>query len=98
MGLVTNGVARSNLMGFHAVMITARQIRAGRSLVGWSQAELADRAVLSRNSIQTIEAGKANPTSASLAAIKAALEAGGVEFLPASGGKGEGVRLARIAS
>lgn len=74
-------------------MISPRQIRAARALLGWSQQELADRAVLSLNAVKRLEAAHGDPRMSTVSAVKAALEAGGVEFIPAAGGKGEGLRL-----
>lgn len=73
-------------------MISARQIRAARALLGWSQQQLADRAVVSVTAVKRLEAGIGDPRMSTVQAIKAALEAAGVEFIPASGGKGSGVR------
>jgi predicted transcriptional regulator len=75
-------------------MITARQIRAGRALLGWSQQELADRALLSRNAVAQVERGEVDPRTSTLAAARRALEKGGVVFIAASGRHGEGVRAA----
>jgi predicted transcriptional regulator len=75
-------------------MITARQIRAGRALLGWSQQKLADRAVLARNTVAQIERGDVDPRASTLAAARRALEKGGVVFVAASGRLGEGVRAA----
>ena len=75
-------------------MITARQIRAGRALLGWSQQELADRAVLSRNAVAKIERGEVDPRTSTLQAVRQVLEKGGVIFVAASGRLGEGVRAA----
>lgn len=74
------------------MMITPRQIRAARALLGWSQQALADRAVLSLNAVVRLENGRADPRVSTLAAIQATLVRAGIEFLPA-GTKGEGVRL-----
>jgi predicted transcriptional regulator len=75
-------------------MITARQIRAGRALLGWSQQELADRAVLSRNAVAKLERGEVDPRASTLQALRRVLEKGGVIFMAASGRLGEGVRAA----
>ena len=74
-------------------MISPRQIKAARSLLGWSQQNLADKAILSLNTIKQLEVGKTDPKTSTLMAIKTTLESAGVEFLPASGNRGEGVRL-----
>lgn len=73
-------------------MISARQIRAARALLGWSQQALADRAVISLNAVVRLENGRADTRLSTLTAIQTALVKAGVEFLPASS-KGEGVRL-----
>lgn len=36
-------------------MISARQIRAARALLGWSQQDLADRAIISVNALRRLE-------------------------------------------
>lgn len=73
-------------------MITARQIRAARALLGWSQQELADRAIISLNALNRLERGEVDPRVSTLMAVHKALTGAGVEFLSA-GDKGEGVRL-----
>lgn len=75
-------------------MITARQIRAARVLLGWSLQDLARHAGLSLNGIKRLESGHGDPRMSTVRAVKSALEAGGLEFVPAGDGKGEGVRLA----
>lgn len=79
--------------GSHDIMISSRQIRAARALLGWSQQELADRAILSLNAVKRLETGYGDPRMSTVMAVKGALEAAGVEFQPATGGQGEGVRL-----
>jgi len=73
-------------------MVTARQIRAARALLGWSQQELADRAIVSLNALARLETGKADTRMSTLMAIRQALIKAGIEFLPAEE-HGEGVRL-----
>jgi transcriptional regulator with XRE-family HTH domain len=69
------------------------QLRAARSLVGWSQAQVAEKAGLSIPTVKRAEGQGAIVASAdAVAAIRAALEAAGVEFLAENGG-GAGVRL-----
>ncbi|WP_342629775.1 helix-turn-helix domain-containing protein [Nguyenibacter vanlangensis] len=78
-------------------MITARQIRAGRALLGWSQQQLADRAILSRNAVAKLERGEVDPRASTVEAVRRILEQHGVIFVPASGRIGEGVRAATPA-
>jgi transcriptional regulator with XRE-family HTH domain len=74
-------------------MIDHRQSRAGRSLIGWSQQQLATSAGVALATIQFFETDKREPIANNLAAIRRALEDAGVEFIPAKNGKGVGVRL-----
>lgn len=69
-------------------MISARQIRAARALLDWSQAELGERSGISRVSIKNIETQATAPRRDTMAALRNTLEDHGVEFLP-----GDGVRM-----
>ncbi|HEY8066248.1 MAG TPA: helix-turn-helix domain-containing protein [Methylosinus sp.] len=76
------------------IMIVA-QARAARGLLGWSQEQLAEAAGLSHPTVKRFETGKgANVSTDAVAKMRAALEAGGVEFIAENGG-GAGVRLRR---
>ena len=79
-------------------MITPEQIRAGRALLGITQAELADRASISTTGLNNVERGNADPKASTLRAIEAALTEAGVVFLDdgQSIDGGPGVRLAKI--
>ena len=74
------------------MIITAAQCRAARGLVEMDQATLANAANVSRNTVVSFEKGQRTPNPNNLAAIRSALEAAGVEFIPENGG-GAGVRL-----
>jgi hypothetical protein len=76
--------------------LSGAQIRAGRSLVRWSAAELAKASALGANTIRRAEVsdGETSLTLANDQAIRRALEAAGVEFIDENGG-GAGVRLRR---
>lgn len=80
-----------------APMLTGSQIRAARALLRWSGKDLAERSGVSYPALQRAEAadGLPNMQTRNLAAIKAALEAGGVVFLDPGQNKdgGPGVRL-----
>ena len=75
-----------------ATMVTPRQIKAARALLGWSQQELADKAIISLNALTRLESGKVDSRLSTLTAVHKALLRAGVEFISA-GDKGEGVRL-----
>lgn len=74
--------------------LTPAQCRAARGLVNWSQTRLADEAGVSRATVTSFEAEKRVPIGNNLDAIRTALEAVGVEFIPENGG-GAGVRLSK---
>lgn len=74
-------------------MITTAQIRAGRHLVGLSQAEIAEATGLSLPTIKRAESDRDVSISAeAIITIQRALELAGVEFIAENGG-GAGVRL-----
>lgn len=68
------------------------QCRAGRALLGWSQAELAGASHLGLSTLRAFETGKRVPTFNNLEGIRRALEGAGVEFI-GEPGAGEGVRF-----
>lgn len=72
--------------------ITPEQSRAGRALLDWSRDQLAATSGVPRRTIQRFEGKEVEPRIATLSAIRSALEAAGVIFVP-SNGEGPGVRL-----
>jgi len=62
-------------------MSTGRQIRAGRGLLKWTAAELADMAGLTRDAINKIEDDAVQPREGTLADIIRAFDENGVEFI-----------------
>ncbi|MBA4794663.1 MAG: helix-turn-helix domain-containing protein [Phenylobacterium sp.] len=75
-------------------MVTPAQIRAARALLGWSQQDLADRAIVSLNAVNRLERGAVDTRHSTLIAVEKAFFRAGVEFIPA-GERGEGVRFLR---
>jgi len=63
-------------------------------LLGWSQDRLAGESGVPRSTIARFELATVAPQKRTLAAIRTALEAAGVEFIAENGG-GPGVRLRR---
>lgn len=80
-----------------AAVLTGSQIRAARALLKWSAHDLAIKCGVSYAAIQRAESVEQMPNmqSRNLAAIKSALEAGGVVFLDAGQNRdgGPGARL-----
>jgi len=73
-------------------MITSAQCRAARALLQRTQDQLAKDAGVGLSTIISFELEQRRPIRANVAAIRAALESAGVEFIPENGG-GAGVRL-----
>ena len=73
-------------------MVTREQCRAARGLLGWSQADLAEAALIGIVTVRQFETGAHEPRRLTLHAIRKAFEAAGVEFIDENGG-GPGVRL-----
>ena len=74
--------------------ISIRQIKAARSLLGWSQEKLALKSKVSNPTIKRLEAegGELGGRQGTREKIIRALERAGVEFIEENGG-GPGVRL-----
>ena len=78
--------------------VKTEQLRAARGLLGWSQADLADRAGMSLPTVKRLEGGY-GPRVSDDAQVKLrrALEEAGIEFIDENGG-GPGVRLRKSSS
>mgnify|MGYP000547099872 CR=1 FL=1 len=76
--------------------VSIGQVKAARALLGWSQADLAVVSGVSEPTIKRLEAagGILGGRADTARAIRTAIEAAGVEFIPENGG-GAGVRLRR---
>ena len=72
--------------------MTPAQCRAARALIPVSQDALAAASGVAKRTIASFESGTAQPYARTLAAIRAALEAAGIQFIDENGG-GPGVRL-----
>jgi predicted transcriptional regulator len=74
--------------------VSIRQLKAARTLIGWSQEELAANADVSLPTIKRLEAadGLLGGRQMTAQKIKSALEKAGIEFIDENGG-GPGVRL-----
>ena len=77
-----------------AQLVTTRQIKAARALLGWSQGDLAQHSSISEPTIARLEsvegpiAGRPNTAKK----IRGAIEKAGIQFIDENGG-GPGVRL-----
>lgn len=78
-------------------LIDAKQIRAARALLEWSQDDLVKQTGLSLTTIRRMEdsgIGPSRSSAANVLAVQKTLQAAGVEFIAENGG-GAGVRMAK---
>jgi transcriptional regulator with XRE-family HTH domain len=73
-------------------LITGRQLKAARAMLGIEQSELARRARVARGTVRRMESfeGEVGSRTSTLSQVQATLERAGIEFL---GGDQPGVRL-----
>ncbi len=89
-------VSPQAIPGYPLGMLTPAQIRAARALLGWKQADLAERAGISEVSIKNIERGATDARASTLGKVQAAIEEAGIEIIPSDGASisgGPGVRV-----
>ena len=60
--------------------MSPEQVRAARSWLAWTQAQLADAAKVGLSTVKDYESGKRTPIANNLAAIQTALESAGIRF------------------
>ena len=73
-------------------VLRGRLLRAARGLLGWSQAGLAGAAGVGTAVVYRVEAGCPGPGDRTVAALAAALEAAGVQFIGDGHVWGHGLR------
>jgi DNA-binding XRE family transcriptional regulator len=85
---------RSNILHLWCKMLSSDQIRGARAILRLGQAELAESADVSLETVKRIESmeGELRIRLDTLTKIKTALEKAGIEFIAENGG-GPGVRL-----
>ena len=72
--------------------ICPEQVRAARALLDWSREQLSEACGVPLRTLHRLERGEGEPQRRTIDAIRAALEAAGIEFIEQNGG-GPGVRL-----
>jgi transcriptional regulator with XRE-family HTH domain len=75
-------------------VVTTRQVKAARALLGWSQADLAEKSGVSEPTVARLESmdGELGGRELTAEKIRSAIEGAGVSFIDENGG-GSGVRL-----
>ena len=91
------GVNRNSIKS-RCKLVTTRQVKAARALLGWSQADLAQHSGVSEPTVARLESvdGKLGGREDTAEKIRTAIEIAGVEFIDENGG-GRGVRLRKRA-
>jgi predicted transcriptional regulator len=84
-------------MGKASFLLSSELVRAARSLLRWEQRDLAEASSVSLPTIKRLESrpGLMAAHLSTVAALKKALEAAGIEFIEENGG-GPGVRLRKL--
>lgn len=79
----------SSLMHDDAIssMLTPEMCRAARAFLDWTQAELAERAAVSRGTVRDFEAGAHAVHRSTPALLRHALDAGGAPLVNLDGGR-----------
>jgi predicted transcriptional regulator len=85
---ITLNVVKSRDMLTVTVMVTARQIRAARALLGRSQQNLADEAIVALNAVTRLERGEVDPCMSTMFAVEKAIRKAGIELIYADDHKG----------
>ena len=62
-------------------MIAPQHCRAARGWLGWSQAQLAEKAGVGQSTVKDFEAGRRTPIGNNMRSIEAALEEAGIVFM-----------------
>ena len=74
-------------------MITPRQSKAARALLGWTQAELAEKAELTMDTVSRFEQEKSDTRGQAMISMEAAIREAGIKLLAPENGEGEGLRF-----
>jgi transcriptional regulator with XRE-family HTH domain len=69
-------------------MITSRQVRAARALLGWTQEMLADKALVALTALKRLESDRLKVREDTRNQVRRALEAAGIVFQAFDGGEG----------
>jgi transcriptional regulator with XRE-family HTH domain len=90
----TGSAVNRNSINWRCALVTTRQIKAARALLGWSQADLARSSRVSEPTIARLESveGELGGREGTTEKIRIALQTAGIDFIEENGG-GLGVRL-----
>jgi transcriptional regulator with XRE-family HTH domain len=75
-------------------MITPRQCKAARALLDWTQADLAEKAELTLDTVSRFEQSKSDTRGQAMISMEAAIRQAGIKLLSPEAGEGEGLRFA----
>jgi predicted transcriptional regulator len=76
------------------LMVTARQVRAARALLGWTQKMLSEKSGVTLAVLARFEREEADTRGNAIISLEKAIRRAGIELIYADDRKGEGVRIA----
>ena len=76
-------------------MISPRQSKAARALLGWTQLKLAEKAGITLDTVKRFERAMSDTRGKAMIKMEAALRQAGIKLLSPEGGEGEGLRFAK---
>jgi DNA-binding XRE family transcriptional regulator len=74
------------VLRFLSRMIKGSQIRAARAMLGWSQQDLADKALLSETAVLKLETERADTRTSTILKVRKSLEEAGIDFITRTDG------------
>ena len=75
-------------------MISPRQSKAARALLGWTQLKLAEKAGITLDTVKRFERAKSDTRGKAMIKMEAAIREAGIKLLSPEAGEGEGLRFA----
>jgi ribosome-binding protein aMBF1 (putative translation factor) len=75
-------------------MISPRQSKAARALLGWTQLKLSEKAGIPLDTVKRFERAKSDTRGKAMIKMEAALRQAGIKLLAPENGEGEGLRFA----
>lgn len=88
-----HAIIEQNVRIISGDMVTGRLVIAARGLLGWGQAELAERAGIRRQTLAEMEGDIRRPQARVREAVLSALEGEGIRFVEVSGASGPVLNL-----
>jgi len=76
-------------------MISRRQCKAARALLGWTQRKLAQKSGIPLDTVKRFERGISDTRGEAMRALENTIRDAGVKLIPPEHGEGEGLKFAK---